>query len=156
MINYQPVDISTISRDIPQPIFGSSFYLSAGTHSLQDGITPLWTASAHGQKKVVELLLAAGANPNQQRKVISDICTQFQEKRLYIQLATLGATYIPLSQFNEACTHFDKSQLYTSIAKDTWYSLYQLQSSTGYTQSSMKTTLHFGSLVWTPTYVKLA
>ena len=36
---------------------------------IQDGCTALRTASFHGQHKVVELLLGAGANPDLQDKV---------------------------------------------------------------------------------------
>jgi len=47
-----------------------NFTCSNNTNILkQDGETPLWTASFSGHRKVVEILLAAWANPNLQRKV---------------------------------------------------------------------------------------
>ena len=52
--------------------------------------------------------------------------------------------------------HLMKSQLYTystSGAKDTWYCLYQLQSSACFACNSRKITMLFGSLVWTPNSV---
>ena len=73
-----------------------------------------------------------------------EVCTQFQEKFLSCYGCNLH-----WPQLNEACTQFASYTL-TLVAKDTWYCLYQLQSSIGYAPNSRKTTMHFGSLVWTP------
>ena len=67
-------------------VFSLSHVITITHFSIQDGYTALRTASFSGHHKVVELLLGAGANPDQQDKVRTG-----WDSGLYLTLMALHA-----------------------------------------------------------------
>ena len=70
LLSYFNRDTNLNSGELSQAIILKLSHVVTITHlTIQDGQTPLRTASSKGHHKVVELLLGAGANPDLQDKV---------------------------------------------------------------------------------------
>ena len=59
--------------------FSHNMLFTSFSSYVQEGETPLWTASFHGHQKCMELLIDAGANVDVPKEVSVSSCTHISE-----------------------------------------------------------------------------